>query len=64
MPLINHAIPNLINGVSQQSETLRLGSQAESQINGFSSVVEGLKPPTEFIKKYQTLLIQIHLFIR
>ena len=53
MPLINHAIPNLINGVSQQSETLRLGSQAESQINGFSSVVEGLKkrPPTEFVKK-------------
>ena len=53
MPLINHAIPNLINGVSQQSETLRLGSQAENQINGFSSVVEGLKkrPPTEFIKK-------------
>ena len=53
MPLLNHAIPNLINGVSQQSETLRLGSQAEDQINGFSSVVEGLKkrPPTEFIKR-------------
>ena len=53
MPLLNHAIPNLINGVSQQSETLRLGSQAEDQINGFSSVVEGLKkrPPSEFIKK-------------
>ena len=53
MPLINHAIPNLINGVSQQPETLRLGSQAENQENGFSSVVEGLKkrPPTNFIKK-------------
>ena len=53
MPLINHSIPNLINGVSQQSETLRLGSQGESQINGFSSVVEGLRkrPPSEFIKK-------------
>ena len=53
MPLINHSIPNLVNGVSQQAETLRLGSQGESQINGFSSVVEGLKkrPPTEFIKK-------------
>jgi len=53
MPLINHSIPNLINGVSQQSESLRLGSQAESQINGISSVVEGLKKrtPTEFIKK-------------
>jgi len=53
MPLINHSIPNLINGVSQQSESLRLGSQAENQINGMSSVVEGLKKrtPSEFIKK-------------
>ena len=53
MPLINHSIPNLINGVSQQSESLRLGSQAESQTNGIASVVEGLKKrtPTEFIKK-------------
>ena len=56
MPLINHAIPNLINGLSQQSESLRLASQAESQINGVSSVVEGLKkrPPTEFIKRIST----------
>ena len=46
MPLINHSIPNLINGVSQQSESLRLGSQAESQINGHASVVEGLKKRT------------------
>ncbi len=53
MPLINHSIPNLINGVSQQSESLRLGSQAESQTNGIASVVEGLKKrtPSEFIKK-------------
>ena len=53
MPLINHSIPNLINGVSQQSESLRLGSQAESQINGHASVVEGLKKRTntDFIKK-------------
>jgi len=56
MPLINHAIPNLINGVSQQSESLRLASQAESQLNGVASVVEGLKkrPPSEFIKKIST----------
>lgn len=47
MPLVNKAISNLINGVSQQPETLRLPSQCEAQINGFSSVVEGLKkrPP-------------------
>ena len=56
MPLINHSIPNLINGVSQQSESLRLGSQAENQINGLASVVEGLKKrtPTEFIKRIST----------
>ena len=56
MPLINHSIPNLINGVSQQSESLRLGSQAESQVNGLASVVEGLKKrtPTEFIKRIST----------
>ena len=35
---------------------MRLASQAESQINGVSSVVEGLKkrPPTEFIKRIST----------
>ena len=56
MPLINHSIPNLINGVSQQSESLRLGSQAESQVNGLASVVEGLKKrtPTEFVKRIST----------
>ena len=54
--IINHAIPNLINGVSQQPETLRLSSQGSSQLNGYSSVVEGLKkrPPTEFIKKIKS----------
>ena len=54
--IINHAIPNLINGVSQQPETLRLSSQGSSQLNGYSSVVEGLKkrPPTEFVKKIKS----------
>ena len=51
--IVNNAIPNLINGVSQQPETLRLSSQATAQENGYSSVVEGLRkrPPTEFVKK-------------
>ena len=51
--IVNNAIPNLINGVSQQPETLRLSSQATDQENGYSSVVEGLRkrPPTEFVKK-------------
>ena len=55
MGLINHSIPNLINGVSQQPETLRLGSQGEVQENGLASVVRGLekRPGTEAIKKLE-----------
>ena len=53
MPLVSRTIPNLVQGVSQQPEVLRLNSQATEQINGFSSVVEGLKkrPPTEYVAK-------------
>ena len=42
MPLISSALPNLINGVSQQPPALRLPSQGEIQENGLSSVVDGL----------------------
>lgn len=42
MPLISSALPNLINGVSQQPPALRLPSQGEVQENGLSSVVDGL----------------------
>jgi len=47
MPLVSKAIPNLINGVSQQPAALRLSSQAESVVNCIPSSVEGLKkrPP-------------------
>ena len=53
MPLITSAIPNLINGVSQQPPALRLASQAEEVVNCMPSPVEGLKkrPPLEYIKK-------------
>ena len=53
MPLITRSIPNLIGGVSQQPEILRLENQATTQENGFSGVVEGLKkrPPTNHIAK-------------
>jgi hypothetical protein len=56
MPLVSRTIPNLVQGVSQQPEVLRLSSQATTQLNGFSSVVEGLKkrPPTNFIAKLST----------
>ena len=51
--LLSSSIPNLINGVSQQPPALRLPSQAETQINGLSSVVNGLskRPNSEFIKR-------------
>lgn len=53
MSLVSRTIPNLVQGVSQQPEVLRLASQATEQINGFSSVVEGLKkrPPTKHVAK-------------
>jgi len=53
MTLISQIIPNLLNGVSQQPDELRLPTQCTSQVNGLSSVIEGLRkrPPTEYIKK-------------
>lgn len=57
MPLISQAIPNLINGVSQQPAPLRLPSQCELQANAYPSVVEGLKkrPPLEYVAKLSNL---------
>lgn len=51
--LLSGSIPNLINGVSQQPPSLRLPTQAQAQLNGLSSVVDGLskRPNTEFIKR-------------
>ena len=53
MPLISRNISNLIGGISQQPEILRLENQATAQVNGFSGVVEGLKkrPPTDYVAK-------------
>lgn len=51
MALVSSTIPNLANGVSQQAPSVRLNSQAEEQVNGFSSVISGLRkrPPTELL---------------
>ncbi len=56
MPLLSSAIPNLVNGVSQQAPSLRLASQMEAQTNAFSSIVEGLgkRPPTTHIARLDT----------
>jgi hypothetical protein len=57
MGLVSKSIPNLINGVSQQPAALRLDTQGEVQINGYSDVVEGLKkrPPAKLINEMRDL---------
>ena len=51
MPLLSEQLPNLMNGVSQQTPALRLSSQASHQVNGYSSVVEGVNKrlPTKHV---------------
>jgi hypothetical protein len=60
MALINRAIPNLYNGVSQQPPNLRLPSQATDQVNGLSSVVFGLskRPNTTHISKLNSQTLE------
>jgi len=43
MPLISGTVPSLINGISQQPATLRMPTQGETQINGFSHISRGLE---------------------
>lgn len=53
MSLISDSIPNFVNGVSQQPAQLRLSSQGQEQVNGFSTISSGLRkrPPTEHVTK-------------
>jgi len=53
MSLVSKAIPNLINGISQQPPEVRLASQGEVQENGLATVVRGLekRPGTEVVQK-------------
>ena len=53
MGIISTTIPNMVNGVSQQPPALRMASQAEKQVNGYSTVVEGLRkrPGTRHVVK-------------
>ena len=43
MALSSYSIPNLIQGISQQSDAQRDPSQGEIQVNGFSSLTDGLR---------------------
>ena len=53
MPLVKNATTSLAQGVSQQAEAQRFPSQAEEQINAYSSPIKGLvkRPPTKFISQ-------------
>lgn len=46
-------IPSFTQGISQQADKIKLPSQMKEQINGYSSLIEGLvkRPPTQTIKK-------------
>ena len=51
--LISNSIPNLLNGVSQQPDTVKLPNQAVLQENGLSDIITGLgkRQQTEHIAK-------------
>jgi hypothetical protein len=65
MPLINTAVPNLIQGVSQQPDATRFSGQCEEQENALSSVADGLKkrPNTRHIAKLLTSAIDANSFV-
>jgi len=54
--LISNSLPNLLNGVSQQPDTVKLPNQATIQENGLSDIISGLgkRPATEHIAKLNT----------
>lgn len=53
MPRVSGQTPNLVNGISQQPPALRLPTQADAQINCYSTVVKGLtnRPPVEHVAR-------------
>ena len=55
MANITETIPNLVGGVSQQTESQRQSSQAEVQINGHATIADGLtkRPPVEFVAQLE-----------
>lgn len=51
--LVSGTIPNMFNGVSQQSAPLRHPSQGEAQVNAYATIAKGIgkRPPTQHIAK-------------
>jgi hypothetical protein len=69
LSLVSDSLPSLANGVSQQPPTARLSSQGEEQLNGYSSIVEGLgkRAPTYHVAKIldgQVGELTVHLINR
>ena len=65
MALLNTSIPNLAQGVSQQPSNLRFAGQADEQINGYSSIIEGLvkRPNSRHIAKLLSSSISTNSFV-
>jgi hypothetical protein len=65
MALINTSLANLVQGVSQQPDTLRFDGQCEEQINALSSVTDGLKkrPNTRYVKNLVSTAIADGAFV-
>lgn len=57
MSTFTSSIPNLLNGVSTQAASLRLTTQGDEQINGYSTLTKGLikRPPSYLIKNIGTV---------
>jgi len=63
--LINTSLPNLVQGVSQQPDTLRFDGQCEEQLNALSSVSDGLKkrPNTRHLTQLVSSAIEDDAFV-
>lgn len=58
MPLIRQTIPNLVGGVSQQPDAMRLEGQCTEQINAYSDPTNGLRKRNrvDFLRKHDITL--------
>lgn len=57
MSTFTSSLPNLLNGVSTQAAALRLTTQGEEQINGYSTLTKGLikRPPSLHVRNIGTV---------
>lgn len=60
MPMVSGTIPHFVNGISQQPQELRLPTQADAQVNWYSTSSDGLRkrPPTIHVARLGAALGQ------